>query len=101
MNLPGAHPFFPTRRWFGRGLGGVLLPLGVLTVIVAAWQLAVQADTSTIRIFPAPSDVLAAMVRTRETLLTQHIPQTMLETSVGMALALVLGLLVAAALDFL
>jgi ABC-type nitrate/sulfonate/bicarbonate transport system permease component len=88
-------------RLFSRGPATVLLPIGVLIAILVAWQLAVQADTSTIRIFPAPSDVLAAIVRTRETLFTQHIPQTMLETLIGMALALVLGLLVAAALDFL
>ena len=77
-----------------------LLPLAVLVVSVVLWEVLVQADTSRVRVIPAPSDVLQEAVRTRDTLLTQHIPQTMLETGIGIALALILGLSVAAALDF-
>ncbi len=101
MNSARSRPFFPSHRWLGRGLGGVLLPVAVLVVIVVVWEAAVQAAQSPFHLIPAPTEILAAIIRTRETLLTQHIPQTMLETLIGMVLALVFGLLVAALLDFL
>src|SRR5579871_6111479 len=77
-----------------------LLPVVVLIVLIVVWEALVRADTSSYHIIPAPSAILAAMINTRETLLTQHIPQTMLETLIGLALALVFGLGVAALLDF-
>ncbi|MEP7284541.1 MAG: ABC transporter permease [Chloroflexota bacterium] len=83
-----------------KGRLAVLPTLVVLTLLVIIWEIAVQADTSPVRVIPAPSEILAAGLRTRETLLTQHIPQTLLETVIGLAMALVLGLLVAALLDF-
>jgi ABC-type nitrate/sulfonate/bicarbonate transport system permease component len=79
----------------------VLLPLGVLIVLVLIWELIVSADPSPIHIIPAPSEIWAAFLRTQNTLFAQHIPQTMLETVIGLAFALVLGLFVAAALDYL
>src|SRR5258706_13280626 len=101
MNSARSRQFFPSHRRLNRGLGGVLLPVAVLVVIVVVWEAAVQAAQSPFHLIPAPTEILAAIIRTRETLLTQHIPQTMLETLIGMILALVFGLLVAALLDFL
>src|SRR5258705_12078097 len=76
------------------------LPLAVLAVIVIVWEALVRVDPSVVRPIPAPSDVWQAFLRTRETLFMQHIPQTLLETVIGVVIAIVLGLIVAAALDF-
>src|SRR5579872_5787820 len=76
------------------------LPVGVLVVLGVVWQIVASADTSPARVVPAPSEILTAMIATRQTLLTQHIPQTMLETLVGLGIALLLGVLLAGALDF-
>src|SRR4051812_38159864 len=83
-----------------KGLAAYLLPIAVLAVIVIVWEVVVRADPSVVHPIPAPSDVWQAFLRTRETLFTQHIPQTLLETVIGVVIAVVLGLVVAAALDF-
>ena len=77
-----------------------ILPTAVMIVLIIVWEVLARADTSRYHIIPAPSAILDTMISTRETLLTQHIPQTMIETLIGLALALVLGLGVAALLDF-
>ncbi len=71
-----------------------------LIVVGILWGILSLLDTSVVRVIPSPAQVFEAMIRTRDTLLTQHIPQTMLETVIGLALALVLGVAVAALLDF-
>jgi ABC-type nitrate/sulfonate/bicarbonate transport system permease component len=71
-----------------------------LIVLGGIWEVLALADTSPARVIPLPGDVLEAMIRTRETLLTRHIPQTMIETLIGLVLALVLGVALAALLDF-
>src|SRR5947207_1434199 len=77
-----------------------ILPAAVMIVLVILWEALDRADTSRYHIIPAPSAILESMINTRETLITQHIPQTMLATLIGLALALALGLGVAAMLDF-
>ena len=72
----------------------------VLVVLGVVWQVVASADKSPARVIPAPSEILTAMIATRQTLLTQHIPQTMLETLLGLGIALLLGVLLAGALDF-
>jgi ABC-type nitrate/sulfonate/bicarbonate transport system permease component len=52
------------------------------------------------RIIPAPSEVLDALVRTRVSLLTAHIPTTLAEALIGLSIAFALGVLLAALLDF-
>ncbi len=76
------------------------LPILVLALIGLIWQVAVAADSSPVRIIPAPGDVWAAFVRNAHTLFTQHIPTTLTETLIGLTLALILGIALAAALDF-
>jgi ABC-type nitrate/sulfonate/bicarbonate transport system permease component len=78
----------------------VLLPAAVMIALTVIWEALVRLDTSRTRVIPAPSEVLEAMLRTQETLLTRHIPQTMLETLLGLGIALVLGVILAALLDF-
>ncbi len=56
--------------------------------------------SSPVRIIPAPGDVWAAFVRNAHTLFTQHIPTTLTETLIGLTLALLLGIALAAVLDF-
>ncbi len=84
----------------GLGLRRLGLPVLVLLVLIVVWELLARADTSRVHIVPAPSEVLSTMIQNRETLLTQHIPQTLTETLIGLLLALVLGVAVAALLDF-
>jgi ABC-type nitrate/sulfonate/bicarbonate transport system permease component len=78
-----------------------ILP-SVLTLIVLAvlWEVLVQATPIAYRLIPAPSHIWAAFWRTGSTL-AQDVPVTLLETAIGMSIAIVLGLAVAAALDFL
>lgn len=72
----------------------------VITVVAVLWELLARADTSGAKVIPAPTEIWAALIRTRETLLTQHIPQTLIETLLGLAIALILGVALAALLDF-
>src|SRR5262249_54325753 len=94
-----------TTRWRNivrnmNSLYRAVLPITVLVLIAVIWQILASADTSRARVIPPPSDVLGELIRTRETLLTRHIPQTMAETLIGMAIALALGVVIAAVLDF-
>ncbi len=87
------------RRPANNGLQRRWLPALVLMGLVVAWEVLAKADASTVRIIPAPTEVLDAMVRTRESLLTRHIPQTLTETLIGLGIALALGVGLAALLD--
>jgi ABC-type nitrate/sulfonate/bicarbonate transport system permease component len=85
--------YFTVRQAFG--------PLVVLVILGLLWEVLVRADTSSrFRVIPAPSEVWDALLRTRDSLLNLHIPQTMLETLIGLALAVVFGVLLAGLLDF-
>lgn len=76
------------------------LPILILVAIGVIWQIAVSASTARVQIIPAPTEILAEMIDTRVALLMQHIPTTLLETLLGLALALVIGVALAALLDF-
>lgn len=75
-------------------------PLLTLIAIVVIWQFVTSLDTSKARIIPTPDEVLNALIRNHETLLTQHIPTTLEETLIGLALSLGLGVALAALLDW-
>jgi ABC-type nitrate/sulfonate/bicarbonate transport system permease component len=77
-----------------------LLPVWVLVGLIIVWELLERLDTSPHHVIPAPSEIIEAIVRTRDILLRRHIPQTMLETLIGLLIALVLGMAIAALLDF-
>jgi ABC-type nitrate/sulfonate/bicarbonate transport system permease component len=77
----------------------VVWPALVLIGLIVLWEILVRADTSKTRVIPAPTEIVAALIRTRETLLTRHIPITLLETLLGLTIALTLGLGLAALLD--
>jgi len=51
-------------------------------------------------IFPSLSEIRAAWMEHRELLLEERIPETLWETLTGLAMALVLGLVIAALMDF-
>lgn len=51
-------------------------------------------------IFPAPEEVRQAWLTHQDRLLNVHIPQTLWETLTGLTIAVVLGVLIAAAMDF-
>ena len=86
----GTRPRISPRRMAG---GGLML----LAVSRSCWPWSIRLVS---RVIPWPGDVLDTMIRTRETLLTYDIPQTMVETLLGLVLALVLGVALAALLDF-
>ena len=77
-----------------------MLPLLILVIIVIAWEALAQMDQSRIKVIPAPSQIVEAAWRTRDTLLNRHIPATLLVTALGMGIAVAFGLIVAAVLDF-
>jgi len=79
-----------------------LLPVITLIALIVLWEALVALDATPKgrRVIPAPSEVVDAMIRTQESLLTRHIPQTMTETLIGLAIALALGVGLAALLDF-
>lgn len=83
--------------WVGRR---PLLPLVVLVMLGVVWEVVAGADQSRVRIIPTPSEIGAAMQRTHESLLTRHLPETLTVTLIGIALSVIVGLLVAAALDY-
>ncbi len=64
------------------------------------WLILTSADTSAVRIIPTPREVWAAFIRNSQTLLMLHIPTTMIETLIGLALALLIGIGLALLLDW-
>lgn len=78
----------------------LLPPLLALLASVVLWHVLTVNVPKRYRIVPTPADVVQAMIQSRETLLNQHIPVTVGETLIGMGIALVLGVTLAAALDF-
>src|SRR5258708_11482506 len=77
-----------------------LLPVLTLLALVMVWQLVAGADTSHYVVIPSPSAILSKMVEDAGGLLTLDIPITLAETLIGLLLALVLGVGVAALLDY-
>jgi ABC-type nitrate/sulfonate/bicarbonate transport system permease component len=76
----------------------VLPPLSALILATAAWAAASEVSGLPTFILPSPSDVLAAGWRTRA-ILAPALATTMTETVIGVAIAVVLGAALAAAMD--
>lgn len=76
-----------------------LPPLLLIGAVVVAWHALTVIGGLGPTILPSPSDVLRAGWETRA-LLSDAIRVTMLETAIGLTVALVLGLSLAAAMDF-
>jgi ABC-type nitrate/sulfonate/bicarbonate transport system permease component len=74
--------------------------LFTLLAILAIWEIAARVNAATQRLISSPSQIANTILRDGDRLFGQHIPQTMLETLVGLGLAIVLGLLIAGILDF-
>jgi ABC-type nitrate/sulfonate/bicarbonate transport system permease component len=90
-------------RAFQHVVQRVVVPGIVLVVLLVVWEVLVRANTpdlSAFHVIPAPTEIWQALLRTRESLLNLHVPQTMLETLIGLALAVVLAVVLAALLDF-
>ncbi len=77
-----------------------IAPLLVLLGLAVFWAIRSGADTATFKVIPSPDEVWAAFLRNATTLFTLHIPTTLLETLIGLAIALVAGIGIAALLDF-
>jgi len=81
-----------------RWLRDVLPPAGIVALAVLAWEGVSLASGLSPFILPSPGRVIAAGIATRD-LLGQDIVATMVETVLGMAISLALGVLLAAAMD--
>jgi ABC-type nitrate/sulfonate/bicarbonate transport system permease component len=77
-----------------------LPPLLASVALLAIWQVATPLINTKVELIPMPVQVIEKLIADRELLLNRHIPQTMLETLVGLSMAFVLGVLMAALLDF-
>jgi ABC-type nitrate/sulfonate/bicarbonate transport system permease component len=77
-----------------------LLPVLVLCVMLGIWQLIAGADTSHYVVIPPPSAILTRMFADAGGLLISDIPVTLIETLIGLLLALALGVGFAALLDY-
>lgn len=89
----GTRPRSP--RW----LREVFPPTLLILFAVLTWQTVARRSGLPSFILPSPADVARAAVETRD-LLRQSIAVTMTETLIGLAIALVLGVLLAAVMDF-
>jgi ABC-type nitrate/sulfonate/bicarbonate transport system permease component len=82
-----------------RGYWGQVLPPALTLVGLAiVWQVLTPND-SAYRVLPGPLQIGAALVRDLGLLLTDYVPITLLETGIGLALSLVLGVVLATLLD--
>lgn len=72
-----------------------------LTFLLVIWEGLVRTFPQEVPIIPAPSQVVGRLIRDQEVLITRHIPTTMLETLIGLAIALILGIVIAVGLDAL
>lgn len=77
-----------------------LLPPFTLIALAVAWQIITQADHAPLRIVPTPAEVWNALRHDWPSLLTRHLPTTLQETLIGLAIALLIGVTLAALLDF-
>ena len=88
--------------WARRSLGSVWPPLIALALVLAAWEAYVQVVLSGLPggqlILPAPTRIVTALINNVE-VITPHVWQTALETLLGFALALAVGLGTALLID--
>src|SRR5574341_1590839 len=88
-------PFRRQPRWLREGLPPVLL----IVSLVLAWQIGAARSGLSAFILPTPAQVIGAAWQTR-TALGEAVGVTLIETGLGLAVALVLGIGLAAAMDF-
>lgn len=88
-------PFRRQPRWLREGLPPVLL----IVSLVLAWQIGAERSGLSAFILPTPAQVIGAAWQTR-TALGEAVGVTLIETGLGLAVALVLGIGLAAAMDF-
>ncbi len=83
------------QRWFQE----VYPPLLLIGFTLLLWQLVAERSGLSAFILPSPAQVVQAGWKTRA-LLGSAIATTLLETVLGLALAIIVGVLIAAAMDF-
>lgn len=71
---------------------------GLVTALLLLWQ-GVAARLNAAYILPSPTQILARLWALREPLLRVHLPATMAVTFIGLLISIVLGLLLAVAMD--
>jgi NitT/TauT family transport system permease protein len=87
------------RRPSARGLFGWLLPLATLALLVVAWEAATRVFDWPIWLVPGPDDVWNALSENRS-LLPHHFRVTLVETLLGFALAILVGVPLAVAIAY-
>lgn len=85
-------------RAVGRTCARVWPPVLLLALLLAGWQLYVQAGNIDPLILPAPLRIITASIASRSTF-AAHIGTTLYETLVGLAAALAFGMLTATIID--
>lgn len=93
MTAPAIRPR-PAAR--GRDTGAIALPVLTALGLLLVWEVAVRVAEVPLFILPAPSDVLAAAVRTAP-VLPEHIATTLAEAMLGLALGTAVGALLSLA----
>lgn len=81
-----------------RWLQETIPPTLLVAFVLAGWQVASDRGGVPAFILPSPTEIVGALWETRQ-LLGEHIAQTMLETALGLAAALISGVMLAAAID--
>ena len=74
------------------------IPSAVFLTLILAWEIIVRLSNTPLYILPAPSNILTAMIKDGNVLISHSIV-TMTETLVGLFVALVLGVTVAILMD--
>jgi ABC-type nitrate/sulfonate/bicarbonate transport system permease component len=82
-------------RWYREGFPPILL----LLFVIVSWQLVAVRSGLSAFILPSPTQVLEAAWETRD-LLVDAIGTTMVETIIGLIVAILLGIVIAAVMDF-
>lgn len=75
-----------------------LPPTVTLVALLVLWQ-ALTPEGGAYRVLPSPAQIGTALIRDLGLLLRDYAPITVLETAIGLALSIALGILLAAALD--
>lgn len=84
----------PSARQIATTVGSWLLPLGVLAILIAAWEIGVRLDDTPRWFLPRPSQVGAELIDSRS-LLWGHTRTTLSEMVLGLGLAFVTGVALA------
>ncbi|WP_044894304.1 ABC transporter permease [Bacillus alveayuensis] len=81
------------KRW-----SSIMMPSFVILVIIVLWELSVYVTGIEKWILPAPSEIFQSLVNSGD-LLVAHSWQTLKETLLGLALAIVIGVILATLID--